>query len=108
MRSKVKSPSEAKKFKIIRKIGNYSNAEFKTDVEGYIQKPLKPVEILPLAEVRSSISSLFQREFPYRHRVIPVLLVLLLLLTSTPYKDSFNRVVYRNLQVELNILYIRL
>lgn len=53
--------------KLIRKIGNYSNVEFKADVEGYIQKPLKPVDKLPLTKGQSSISSLFQREFPYRH-----------------------------------------
>lgn len=103
MRSKVNCPSEMNKVKIVRKIGSYSNAEFKADVEGYIQKPLKPVDILPLTKIQSSVSSLFQREVPYRHRVTLVLLLLLLLI-STPYKDSFNRAVYRNLQVELNIL----
>lgn len=43
----------------------------------------------------------------HKDTVTPMLLLLLLLLMSSPYKYSCNREVYKNLQEELRILYLR-
>lgn len=71
--------------KLIRKIGNYSNGSWRV----LCLETTKPTEILPIIKIQSSISSQFQREFPHRHKVTPVLSLLLLLSTSSPYKERF-------------------